>query len=409
MAGASSPATANVTLADVFRMHGHAWLQTHRVPPRYLKVMQAIATCRTAAQGGRRQWCDCGFERYVFFSCRNRHCPQCQTKAKEEWREARRRELLPVPYFHHVFTLPHELNRLVWWSERNQRALIKALFDAAAETLLLFGRRELRGQVGFTLVLHTWDQQLRKHPHVHCLMPSGALANEGTRWVAGGARFLFSVRALSKVYREKYLECLETLWHHGSLDLPPELQQLTPDQQRRWVRKLRKHAWVVYSKPPFAGPAKLLDYLSRYTHRVAISNHRIKACTQATVTFSYRDRGDGNRPKQRELAWDQFMGRFLGHVLPDGFVRIRHYGFLANRCRRHALAKIRHLIGAREPAAYETLDVTQWLQETLGIDPSCCPCCGEPLHEIVFPRCYVPLKLAKSLPELAASMARAPP
>ena len=165
-------------------------------------------------------------------------------------------------------------------------------------------------------------------------------ADEGSRWVAGGARFLFSVRALSKVYREKYLEYLETLWHQGSLDLPPELQQLMPDQQRRWMRKLRKHAWVVYSKPPFPGPAKLLDYLSRYTHRVAISNHRIKACTQATVTFSYRDRGDGNRRKQRELAWDEFMGRFLGHVLPDGFVRIRHSGFLAatdgGRCRRFA-------------------------------------------------------------------------
>lgn len=410
MAGSSQPATASpsaqlVTLATVMRMHVAAWLQKYRVPPRYLKVLQAIATCQTAAQGGRKQWCRCGFERYVFFSCRNRHCPQCQTKAKEDWYQARRSELLPVPYFHHVFTLPHELNRLIWWSERNQRALLKALFDAAAETLLLFGRRELGGQVGFTMLLHTWDQQLRAHPHVHCLMPSGALADAATRWVAGGARFLFSVRALSKVYQAKYLDRLALLWEQAQLDLPPELQPLTATQRQRWLRKLRKHAWVVYSKPPFASPAKLLGYLSRYTHRVAISNERILACSEEHVVFSYRDRSDGDRKKQRRLRWDVFIGRFLNHVLPDRFVRIRHYGFLSTRNRRQALAKIRKLIGAQEPVILEALDLTTWLQEILGIDPANCPCCGEPLREVAIPAYYVPLRLAENL----SRSTRAPP
>jgi hypothetical protein len=392
MVGAQVPATPDVTLADLFRADGHSWLRSHRVPRRYLKVMQAIATCRTAAQGGRLQWCACGFRRYVYFSCRNRHCPQCQTQAKEDWRQSRQRELLPVPYFHQVFTLPHQLNRLVWWSERNQRALLKTLFDATAQTLLLFGRREFGGQVGFTLILHTWDQQLQRHLHLHCLIPSGALAVGGTRWIAGGSQFLFSVRALSKVYRAKYLEQLEMLWQHGALDLPPELAALGNQGRRRWLKRLRKHAWVVYAKKPFAGPQKLLDYLSRYTHRVAISNHRIKSCEEGHVEFTYRDRRDGDRQKRRKLDCHEFIGRFLNHVLPEGFTRIRHYGFLASRNKRKALAQIRLLIGAREPEVSEKLTAAEWLQELLGIDPNRCPCCGEILNETDLRPFYIPFK-----------------
>jgi len=241
VAGTRLPAAATVDLANVMDRYGPAWLQTHRAPRRYRKVMRAIVACRTAAQGGRRQWCICGYERYVYFSCRNRHCPQCQTVAKETWRQARRRELLPVPYFHQVFTLPHQLNRLVLWSEPNQRALLKLLFDATAATLAQFGRRELGGQVGFTLVLHTWDQRMRTHLHLHCMIPSGALADGGSRWVAGGRHFLFSVRALSKVYRGKYLDGLTTLWRQGQLDLPPELSSLDEAEWARWMRRLRKH------------------------------------------------------------------------------------------------------------------------------------------------------------------------
>lgn len=385
MAGVSTPVAATVGLGDIFRAYGDAWLEAHRPPGRYWKVVRAIVSCRTAAQGGRRQWCpDCGYQRYVYFSCRNRHCPQCQTQAKEAWREARRRELLPVPYFHQVFTLPHELNRLVLRSERNQRALLKLLFDATAATLLEFGRQELGGQVGFTLVLHTWDQRLRTHLHLHCLIPSGALAAGATRWIAGGSRFLFSVRALSKVYRGKYLAGLQALWEGGKLDLPPNL---TADNDRqRYLRRLRKHAWVVYSKPPFAGPEKLLDYLSRYTHRVAISNGRIVSCADGQVTFRYRDRSDGDRRKTETLPAAEFIGRFLRHVLPDRFTRIRHYGFLASRNKRQALARIRQLLGAPPPAAPQPLAALQWLQEMLGIDPAACPCCGARLLEEELPR-----------------------
>ena len=331
MAGKRMPAAVTVDLADVFRRHGDAWLQAHRAPWRYRKVMRAIASCRTAAMGGRRQWCVCGYERYIYFSCRNRHCPQCQTMAKEAWREARQRDLLPVPYFHQVFTLPHQLNRLVLWSERNQRALLKLLFDATAETLLQFGRRELGGQIGFTLLLHTWDQRLRTHLHLHCMIPSGALTPGRSRWVAGGRQFLFSVRALSKVYRAKYLDGLRTLREGGHLDLPPDLSCLGEREWARWMRRLRRHCWVVYAKPPFAGPKKLVDYLSRYTHRVAISNDRIRGCEDGQVRFSYRDRQDGDRRKVETLSADKFISRFLRHVLPDRFTRGRHYGFLAGR------------------------------------------------------------------------------
>lgn len=415
MAGVTSSAASslvtrnqNVTLGSIFRRHAHRWLQRNKVPPRYLKVLQAIATCRTAAQGGRRQWCACGYERFIFFSCRNRHCPQCQTRAKEAWRAARQQELLPVPYFHHVFTLPHELNRLIWWSEPNQRLLFKALFDAAAETLLLFGRNELGGQVGFMMLLHTWDQQLRQHPHVHCLIPSGALGKDvqgKPRWIAGGTRFLFSVRALSKVYRGKYLDELDALW--SKLDLPPELRSLTTSQKRTWLKKLRKHSWVVYAKPPCAGPAKLLDYLSRYTHRVAISNERIVGCSEETVKFRYRDRRDGNRQKTRILPVDEFLGRFMGHVLPNGFVRIRHYGFLATRNRAKSLKLIRKLLGATDYVPHNPPDLGQWLQEMLGIDPSRCPCCGDRLRETDFMGTYVPLQQTHLL--TVNLIARGPP
>lgn len=387
MAGVPSPAAAKVDLADVFRQYGPAWLRAHRRPLRYHKVIRAIVSCRTAAQGGRRQWCStCGYQRYIYFSCRNRHCPQCQTAAKETWREARRHELLPVPYFHQVFTLPHQLHRLVFWSERNQRALLKLLFDATAGTLLEFGRRELGGQIGFTLLLHTWDQRLRAHLHLHCMIPSGALADDGSRWIAGGRHFLFSVRALSKVFRGKYLDGLKALWQEGDLDLPPELSSLDEPEGDRWIRRLRKHSWVVYAKPPFAGPERLLDYLSRYTHRVAISNHRIHSCDDGVVEFSYRDRQDGDRRKRERISADEFITRFLQHVLPNRFTRIRHYGFLASRNKRQALARIRQLLGASPPpSTSEPSAIEQWLQSVLGIATDRCPCCGSPLIEEQMP------------------------
>jgi hypothetical protein len=297
--------------------------------------------------------------------------------AKEAWVEARQAELLPVPYFHNVFTLPHELNPIILASERNQRALLKLLFDSAAQTLLDFGRQELGARIGFTLVLHTWDQQLRAHFHVHCLIASGGLVVDHSKWIAGGSRFLFPVRALSKVFRAKYLDGLAYLLEQGQLDVPPQLEELTDAESRcRLLVCWRQEPWVVYSKAPFAGPRKLLDYLGRYTHRVAISNHRILDCQNGQVRFWYRDRRDGDRQKIATISADEFIRRFLQHVVPSRFLRIRHYGFLANCVKGESLSQL----GVRKRAPqHKPESVVEWLRAVLGIDSTRCPCCSSAL------------------------------
>lgn len=377
-----APATTKrIELADIFAQHGESFRRRHSLPLHHLKVMQRIEACRTAALGGHRQWCEeCGFERYLYHSCRDRHCPKCQTQAREQWRAARQLDLLPVPYFHDVFTLPHEFNEWILASEANHRALLKLLFDSTAGTLLAFGRGELGGQLGFTLVLHTWDQQLRPHFHLHGLVASGALSEDGSRWIAGGAKLMFPVRALSKKFRGKFIAGFEALLQAGELRLPREYAA-GRKHVRAMLKKVRKKPWVIYSKAPFAGPAKLLDYLSRYTHRVAISNERIVSCVEGQVTFNYRDRADRDRRKQSTIPADQFIGRFLTHVLPDRFMRIRHYGFLSTRNRSSKLATIRRLLGARTPEPQPVLTAAQWLESVLGIDASRCPCCGGQLRD----------------------------
>jgi hypothetical protein len=385
--GTASAETSSCELADVFRLYGEAYQQTHPLTSAQRKAMWAITHCRTAALGGHREWCPaCGFERYAYHSCRNRHCPKCQSTATAAWVAARQEELLPVPYFHDVFTLPHELNGLTLYSQRNQRALLGLLFDATAQTLLEFGRTHLGGKVGFTLVLHTWDQQLRAHFHLHCLIASGALADDGSRWIAGGRQFLFPVHGLSKMFRAKYLDGLAELLEADQLDIPPQLAELAqPGSRRRWLRRLRKKPWVVYSQAPFAGPRKLLHYLGRYTHRVAISNHRILACQNGLVRYLYRDRRDGDRLKTGLLPAEEFLRRFLQHVLPDRFLRIRHYGLLANRVKQKQLARCRQLLGAPPPATADEQPYTaaDWMRVLLGIEITRCPCCGEQLQRDV--------------------------
>ncbi len=382
-ASAAPAKQASCELADVLHHYGDAYQRTHRLSSAQRKAMWAIEHCRTAALGGHREWCKaCGFERYTYHSCRNRHCPKCQTMATAAWVEARQQELLPVPYFHNVFTLPHELNALIKYSERNQRALLGLLFESASQTLLEFGRNEFGGTVGFTLVLHTWDQQLRAHFHLHCLIASGALSKDGSRWIAGGRKFLFPVRALSKMFRGKYLDGLADLLEEGDLDLPSELAELAnPDGRRRWLRRCRKTSWVVYSQAPFAGPRKLVDYLGRYTHRVAIGNERLVHCENGEVAFRYRDRRDGDRVKQKVLPAEEFLHRFLQHVLPDNFQRVRHYGLLANCVKRTKLARCRELLGCHAPpvADSEPRTAAEWMFHLLGIDINRCPCCGEQL------------------------------
>jgi len=347
--------------------------------------MRKIVNCRTETLGGHRHWCaHCNYQRFLYHSCRDRHCPKCQTVAKEAWREARQLELLSVPYFHNVFTLPHELNTLILRSESNQRKLLKLLFDAAAQTLLEFGRSELGGQVGFTMVLHTWDQRLKPHFHLHCLMASGALTKDKKRWIAGGSQFLFPVRALSKMFRGKFLSGLRELLDASTLNETESIG--SPVKRRQLLRCLNRKSWVVYSKAPFASPAKLLGYLSRYTHRVALTNDRIKRCDNGEVTFTYRDRRDGDRRKQMSLPANQFIGRFLSHVLPCRFMRIRHYGFMANRNRKQNIATIRKLLGATTPVPDETLSpLAQWIEDVREATSKSCPCCGEALYASELP------------------------
>jgi len=368
-----------VEVADIFRAHGAAYRHAHALARPQRRAMQAIETCRTAALGGHRETCDtCGAERIAYNSCRNRHCPKCQTLAKERWLAARRAELLPVEYFHVVFPLPHALNAL---AQGNPRVLYTLLFRAVAATLTTFGRdpRHLGGDVGGTAILHTWGQNLSQHLHLHCVVPGGALAQDGARWIAAPPGFLFPVRALARVFRGKYLQALHRAFTAGRLRFAGALAALAdPEAFATWLRDLRRHDWVVYAKRPFAGPTQLLEYLGRYTHRVAISNERLVSHTDGVVRFRWRDYADGDRVKIMTLAAEEFIRRFLLHVVPGGFVRIRHFGFLANRTRRAKLARCRALLAQPPaPAASAIESVAALMRRLTGIDIDRCPVCQQ--------------------------------
>jgi len=376
-AGGSRPPREGREVADVFRRFGDSY-RTIRMPTRSQhKVMQAIETCRTAAMGGHKEKCTaCGTTRYAYSSCRNRHCPKCQTLTKAQWLADRQAELLPVGYFHVVFTLPHDLNSMVL---NNKAVLLKALFATASATLLEFGRNDLGGKMGFTMVLHTWDQLMRPHFHVHCVIPAGALSSDGCRWIHGDPEFLFPVRALSKVFRGKYLDALRRLHRQGELDFPAPAADLGMNGAfANLIQHLQTIDWVVFAKRPFAGPEQVLDYLGRYTHRVAISNHRITGVTDTTVSFNYRDRRGGGKKLTATLAGVEFIRRFLLHVLPSGFMRIRHFGFLANRCKAANLERCRILLRQpTDPPQRRKLTVSEWLLEVTGVEIDRCPSCGK--------------------------------
>jgi hypothetical protein len=393
-------------LADVVRHDGPAYRRAHRLPHSHHRVLNAIERCRTAALGGHRDGCaHCGFERFSYNSCRNRHCPKCQALVKAQWLEAQQAELLPVPYFHNVFTLPHQLNGLILCHEDNQRALLRLLFQAAAQTLLLFGRNHLGGTPGITMVLHTWNQQLRAHFHVHCLITGGALSLDQRRWRKARPKFLFPVRALSKVFRGKFLDGLQNLYEQKRLRFPAPVAALASAEGfGKLLVDLGCQGWVVYSKAPFAGPQKLLDYLGRYTHRVAISNHRLLSADDGQVRFHYRARAHGNQVKVATLAADEFLHRFLQHVLPRGFQRIRHYGLLARRNKQALLARCRHLLGADPPPLPEKKSTADWLLLLLGIDVRRCPRCGQILERTELPRpCRLATVLRIPVPEPATT------
>jgi len=338
-------------LADVFRRHGDTYERANaghlgRVERR---VIGAITACRTAALGGHVERCDdCGLTRIAYNSCRNRHCGKCQGGERAEWLAARQAELLPVPYFHVVFTLPPAAAEIAF---QNKPTVYGLLMRAAAQALMTLAAGRLGAKIGLTAVLHTWGQTLTHHPHVHCLVPGGGVALDGQRWVACKPSFLLSVRALSKTFRRLFLDGLETALRRGELaffgDLAP-LAEAAAFAER--LRALRQSAFIVYAKPPFGGPERVLAYLARYTHRTAIANSRLVAVDDDEVAFSYRDYRRAGRERVMRLAPHEFIRRFLLHVLPDGFHRIRHYGFLASSDRAQNLERARILASAGSAA-----------------------------------------------------------
>lgn len=358
-------------LAEVLATFGPAYLATTPLPRGAARVWRALLACRTAALGGHVESCDrCGSARQVYHSCRNRHCPRCQTRAKEAWLAARRREVLPVPYFHLVFTLPHSLNGLV---AATPRALYETLFATVSATLTEFAAspRHLGGVPAFSLVLHTWQQDLGRHVHVHALVAGGALS-ETAEWIRPRKGFLFPVRALSRVFRGKFVAGLEGMRQHGRL---PGWVVAQAD----WVRLKRglyAHDWVVYAKEPLGGPEQVLEYLGRYTHRVAISNERIVGIEGNAVAFRVRADPSSGRKRTLRLAGPEFIGRFLQHVLPAGFKRIRHYGLLSPARKRDGLAKARAALAVPPPQPAVIESVAAFLRRVDRFEAACCPHCG---------------------------------
>jgi hypothetical protein len=340
-------------VAQIFRHHGPDYREDHRLTPEQHKAMRDIERCRTARLGGHVDVCShgCGYLAISYNSCRNRHCPKCQSLQQAKWLEARLERLLPTRYFHLVATLPHELNPLARF---NPKLVFNLLFEAASQALLQFARdyERLRAQVGFTAVLHTWDQELNSHHHLHLVVTGGGLSEDGERWIAAGNSFLLPVRALSKIIRGKFMEALEKAFREGRLK--GKVQGLEgPVQFQRFSRKLKRKKWVVYAKELFSGSQKAYHYLSRYTHRVAISNHRLVSLAEGQVIFRARD---NSRPGQKRLVTttpQEFIRRFLWHVLPPRFVKIRHYGLMAPCNAKTKLEKARSLISLQAPGAID--------------------------------------------------------
>lgn len=360
-------------LADVFRTHG---LQLGGLSAQQRRVVAAITSCRTAALGGHVRECDhgCGYQEISFNSCRDRHCPKCQGLERMRWQEARAEDLLPVPYFHLVFTIPNSLHEIFL---EHPRVAYDLLFGAVAETVaeVAANPKNLGAKIGMTAVLHSWTQTLIYHPHLHCIVPGGGLDPSGRRWIPARKNFFLAVRILSSVFRGKLLSALERAVDCGKIASSVG----SGTDVSRLLHRAARRKWVVYSKRPFAGPKQVLAYLGRYTHRIAISNERIVSMDEDGVTFLYKDRADGDRRKPLTLPAEAFLRRFLLHVLPRSFVRIRHYGLLANSVRRERIALCRNLLHACEGVAPRTPRESweELLLRLTGKDVTRCPQCGE--------------------------------
>jgi len=370
-------------VADIIRQYGDDYRQHHEqsLSTAQRRVLHAIEMCRTAALGGHVEQCDgCQHQRIAYDSCRNRHCPKCQSLARAEWIEQRHAELLDCQYFHVVFTLPEPIAAIAF---QNKALVYNLLFTTTAETLRTIAAdpKHLGAAIGFLAVLHTWGQNLIHHPHLHCLVPGGGLSPDGQCWVDCRRGFFLPVRVLSRYFRRRFLERLEQAFETGELKFFSSLEHLRErDAFQRYLAPLRAQEWVVYAKPPCAGPEQVLDYLARYTHRTAISNHRILDIDDATVRFRWRDYRDGNRNKIMALSAEEFIRRFLLHVLPLGLQRIRYYGFLANRYRKEKLARCRELLGMSiEPPSLDESDTPRDYRDRYealtGISLRQCPNC----------------------------------
>jgi Putative transposase/Transposase zinc-binding domain len=374
-------------VADIVRAQGNRFIENHSrwIHWTHRKVLQAIAACRTAILGGHRDQCSrCGYRAISYNSCRNRHCPKCQNGARDKWIAARQNELLAVAYVHVVFTLPQQLSQLML---QNKKVLYDLLFHASAETLLEIARdpKHLGAEIGFLAVLHTWGQNLLHHPHIHCVIPAGGLTADHSQWVHPRYQFFLPVGVLSKVFRGKFVAGLKRAFQQGRLTFAGTLKPLECEKAfRSFLRTLFRQNWVVYAKPPFGGPQHVIGYLARYTHRVAISNHRLVAFQDDQVTFRWKDYAHGNKKKMMTLSSQEFLRRFLLHVLPRGFVRIRFFGFLAHRYRATLLPQCRLLL-LNNPKPH-VIAVSNSSPTQTAIFR--CPICASPMIIVeTFPRC----------------------
>jgi len=365
---------AKFEVADVFRQYGEQYKSRYPITENQRKVMAAITSCRTSQLGGHSEVCDhCATMRNSYNSCRNRHCPKCQTMTKEDWLEKRKQELLPCGYFHMVFTVPHALNHIIL---SNRTVLLSCLFQAVRNTILSFAadpQWKLEGKPGLLTILHTWSQTMIDHFHIHCLIPAGVLSSDGRSWKPSSEKYLFRIQSLAKEFKKQYLSMIAAVSN----------KEILPSNSKALLEQARGKKWIAYAKKPFAGPEQVLEYLGRYTHRIAISNHRIRSINNDTVTFTYRDRQNNNELREMTLSAMEFIRRFLLHVLPFRFMKIRYYGFLANICKGKSILLIRRLIG-------KDMEIKLFIQETLqekvlritGKDITLCPHCkiGRMIH-----------------------------
>lgn len=362
-----NPKENRLEVSHILRKHIGAYQDQYPLWPAQRKIISDLLKCRTAHLGGHVDRCNnCGTVRITYHSCRNRHCPKCQHMPRERWLEKRKDEILPTNYFHVVFTLPHELNTVIF---KNKKLMLNILFKSASQTLLAFGENELSGKIGFIATLHTWDQQLKAHFHLHCLVAGGAFSKDDASWTTCKDDYLFNKNAMSLVFRGKFMDSMNRACKNGKL-------RLAGSEYKNLRNKLYKKKWIIDVRDPVKSPEHVLEYLARYTHRVAITNSRITALRDGMVTFKAKNRKE-NRTEQITITAVEFIRRFLIHSLPRDFVRIRHYGFLANRNRNANLNHIRQLIGLPELPKKEVTPVNEMMLNLTGIDITACPCCNK--------------------------------